>query len=161
MRIRTHQAVWMLLFLILATGATPSTTHAQDASEAIEAVRNVEEQMRQAIVESDLQTLERLWQPDFIVNAPRNVVVPNRESVLEVFQAGIASYSDYAQTRDTIRVEDNQAIVMGSETVRPTGQDAPYAGQTVHRRYTHVWEATDEGWRLAVRHAHIARSEMD
>lgn len=161
MRIRTHQPVWMLLFLILAAGVTPSTTRAQDAPEAVEAVRDAEEQMRQAIVESDLQTLERLWQPDFMVNAPRNVVVPNREAVLQVFQAGIASYSAYAQTRDTIRVEDNQAIVMGSETVRPTGEDAPYAGQTVHRRYTHVWEDTENGWRLAVRHAHIARSEMD
>lgn len=117
--------------------------------------------MRQAIVDQDLEELERLWQPDFIVNAPRNVVVPNREAVLRVFRAGIASYSAYTQTRDTIRVEGNQAIVMGSETVRPAGEDAPYAGQTVHRRYTHVWEDTGNGWRLAVRHAHVARVEAD
>ncbi|WP_176521619.1 nuclear transport factor 2 family protein [Longimonas halophila] len=161
MRNRTHQAAWMLLLLILATGAAPSTTRAQDSSEAVEAVRNAEEEMRQAIVEGDLQTLEQLWQPDFIVNAPRNVVVPNRQAVLEVFQAGIASYSHYAQTRDTIRVQGNRAVVMGSESVRPDGNEAPHAGQTVHRRYTHVWEATDEGWRLAVRHAHIAQVEMD
>ena len=112
-----------------------------------------------AIVNSDLQTLERLWKPDFIVNAPRNVVVPNREAVLEVFRAGIASYDRFDQTRDTIRIIGDQAVVMGSETVRPTGESAPHAGQTVHRRYTHVWQSTDAGWRLAIRHAHIKSVE--
>jgi len=94
-----------------------------------------------------------------MVNAPRNVVVPNRDAVLEGFRAGIASYDRYEQTRDTIRVAGDQALVMGSETVRPAGEDAPHAGQTVHRRYTHVWESTDAGWRLAMRHAHIKSVE--
>ena len=94
-----------------------------------------------------------------MVNAPRNVVVPNRDAVLEGFRAGIASYDRYEQTRDTIRVAGDQALVMGGETVRPAGEDAPYAGQIVHRRYTHAWESTNAGWRLAMRHAHIKSVE--
>ena len=148
-------------FVILLSSFAVSAGCALEAASRgdIEAVRNAEEEMREAIVDSDLETLERLWKPDFIVNAPRNVVVPNREAVLEVFRAGIASYDRYEQTRDTIRVIGDQALVMGGETVRPAGEDAPHAGQIVHRRYTHVWESTDAGWRLAIRHAHIKSVE--
>lgn len=152
----------LLVLIFIGSSYAEQESWAQEApSDDEEAVRAVEEEMRRAIVDSDLKTLERLWQPTFMVNAPRNVAVPNREAVLEVFRTGIASYSDYEQTRDTIRVQGDQAVVMGSETVRPTGEEAPLAGETVHRRYTHVWEATETGWRLAVRHAHIAEVERE
>ena len=160
----TRSVTRILALLVLFSSLTFSAGCALEAASQqgdVDSVRNAEETMRRAIVESDLETLERLWLPDFIVNAPRNVVVPNREAVLQVFRAGIASYSEYAQTRDTIRVQGNQAVVMGSETVRPTGEDAPYAGQTVHRRYTHVWKDTENGWRLVLRHAHITEVEAE
>lgn len=160
MHTRIIRSYALVVVLLMAIGPLPHVGWAQSAADSDEAaIESAEEEMRQAIIDGDLQTLERLWQPDFMVNAPRHVVVPNRAAVLEVFRAGIAAYDRYEQTRDTIRVADDQAVVMGSETVQPVGDDAPHAGQTVHRRYTHVWQATDEGWRLALRHAHIEAVE--
>jgi hypothetical protein len=43
---------------------------------------------------------------------------------------------------------------MGGETIQPIG-NAPQAGQTVQRRFTHVWKNEEGVWRLVARHANI------
>jgi ketosteroid isomerase-like protein len=110
--------------------------------------------MADGVRRGDVETLRRLWASDFMVNAPRNVVVPDRSAVLDVFRKGIANYSVFDTQIEEIRLRGNVAVVMGSETVTPVG-DAPYAGKTVDRRYTHVWRQSEDRWRLFARHAHI------
>jgi ketosteroid isomerase-like protein len=114
--------------------------------------------MQQGVLQQDLETLRDVWAQDFVVNAPRNVVVPNREAVLDVFRKGIPDYSAFAPTIETIRITGDVAVVMGREMVKPI-DDAPHAGQTVHRRYTHVWTTMDGRWQLLARHAHITKIE--
>lgn len=118
------------------------------------AIRALEAEMADGVLHRDVETLRQLWSSDFMVNAPRNVVVPDRSAVLDVFRKGIANYSVFDTQIEEIRLRGNVAIVMGSETVKPVG-DAPYAGTTVDRRYTHVWRQQDDRWRLFARHAHI------
>lgn len=110
--------------------------------------------MQDAILDRDLEAFRRLWAPEFMVNAPRNVVVPNREAVLDVFRKGIAHYERFDVSIEALRVEDDVAVVMGAETVEPVGA-APRAGTTVDRRFTHVWERRNGTWRLTARHANI------
>lgn len=118
------------------------------------AIRALEAEMAEGVLQQDLPTLRRLWAPGFMVNAPRNVVVPNRSAVLNVFRKGIPDYTTFDPQIEQMRVRDGLAVVMGRETVTPVG-DAPHAGKTVRRRYTHVWKKNDDRWRLHARHAHI------
>lgn len=118
------------------------------------AIRALEAEMQKGVLNGDLQTLRRLWAPSFMVNAPRNVVVPNRNAVLDVFRKGIPDYTTFDPQIEKLRIQNGLAVVMGRETVEPVG-DAPHAGKTVHRRYTHVWKEEGDRWRLHARHAHI------
>lgn len=110
--------------------------------------------MQAGVLHQDLHVLRQLWATDFMVNAPRNVVVPTRSAVLEVFRKGIPDYAAFEPRIEEIRIRDGTAIVMGRETVKPVG-GAPHAGTTVRRRYTHVWKRGEGRWRLFARHAHI------
>ncbi|MES3630490.1 MAG: nuclear transport factor 2 family protein [Longimonas sp.] len=149
------RTVFIVLLSALFIGGCGPAALAQEAPESdIESVQAAEDEMRQAILRQDIDALERLWTERFMVNAPRNVVVPNREAVLQVFRSGVAAYESYEQAIETIEVSEGVAVVMGRETVVPVGE-APHAGGTVHRRYTHVWRERDGAWRLAARHAHI------
>lgn len=123
-----------------------------------ETVRMHEAQMEKGVLEQDLATLQRLWAEEFMVNAPRNVVVPNRAAVLDVFRKGIPDYSTYDTHIESLNISGSLAVVMGTETVKPVG-DAPHTGKTVHRRYTHVWREGDDQWTLVARHAHITDIE--
>ena len=125
-----------------------------DSLSGAAAIRALEATMADGVRRGDVETLRRLWASDFMVNAPRNVVVPDRSAVLDVFRKGIANYSVFDTQIEEIRLRGNMAIVMGRETVTPV-DDAPYAGKTVDRRYTHVWRQQDDRWRLFARHAHI------
>jgi ketosteroid isomerase-like protein len=116
------------------------------------AVRSLEEQERTAVLNLDFAALERIWSEHFIVNAPMNVIAPNRAVVLDIFRQGLAHYSSFERRIENLRLDGGFAVVMGSETVRPIGK-APLAGQTVERRFTHLWKKEGGAWRLVARHA--------
>lgn len=149
-----------LVVLIAASSAGPvyAQKAAPDTSSAQAAVRAVEARMAQGVQAQDLETLRALWAEPFMVNAPRNVVVPNRAAVLTVFRKGIPDYERFDPTIERMNVSGNTAVVMGRETVMPV-EDAPHAGSTVKRRYTHVWKRIDGRWQLIARHAHITSIE--
>ena len=115
-------------------------------------IRSLEEQERTGVLKQDFEALERIWAPSFMVNAPMNVVAPNRAVVLDIFRQGLAHYASFDRKIEEIRFDGDLAIVMGAETVQPIGK-APLAGQTVQRRFTHVWKKEGGDWRLISRHA--------
>jgi ketosteroid isomerase-like protein len=151
------------LVLILHDSTQPPTTPAADwtpkglcsshdsATEAT--VRALDDQERRAALDHDYAALERLWSEHFLVNAPTNTILPNRSAVLEHFRKGMTTRSSYERSVEHVRVDGDIAIVMGAETLKPTDQ-APFAGQTVQRRFTNIWKKEkDNQWRLWARHA--------
>jgi hypothetical protein len=117
-----------------------------------ETIRSLEEQERMGVLNQDIQALERVWSEQFMVNTPTNQVSPNRSIVVDLVRQGIIHYSSFERSIEQIRFDGDIAIVMGAETVQPAG-DAPLAGQTVHRRFTHIWKYDGATWRLVARHA--------
>jgi ketosteroid isomerase-like protein len=109
------------------------------------------------VLNRDTLALMGVWSEHFIVNAPGNRVRPNRQVVFDLIRQGNIHYSAFEATIEHIRVDGDIAIVMGAETVRPTGR-ARLAGQTVNCRFTHVWRKGEAGWRLIARHANIIPS---
>ncbi len=143
-----------LLLIFLTFGGTATLAYAQAAASGEEAtIRSLEERVTSGVLRRDTLALRKLWSEHFVVNAPANRVAPNRSTVFDLIRQGMIHYSSFESTIEYIRVDGDLAIVMGAETVRPTGK-APLAGQTVKRRFTHIWQ-NDDGWRLVARHANM------
>ncbi len=117
-------------------------------------IRQFEEQERQAVLQQDLATLERLWAEEFIVNNPQNQISPSRDAVLALVKQGLIRYTAFERRIESIRFSADLAIVMGAETVEPVG-DAPRAGGTVQRRFTNIWRKQDATWHMIARHANV------
>jgi len=144
----------MLLIAGMAI-AGPALAQAPSAAPAEEAaIRALEERVRLGVLARDTSALREIWSPTFAVNAPINRVTPSRAVVFDLLAQGLVHYSSYETTIEFLRVDGPIAVVMGAEVVRPTGK-APHAGETVQRRYTHIWRKDDGKWLLVARHANI------
>ena len=143
--------------LLLALALNGGAAHAQGpgpSSEEEASIRSLEEQGRLGVLKRDTTALMSVWSENFMVNAPANRVAANRGVVFNLIADGTIHYASFESTIEQIRVDRDIAIVMGAETVRPTGR-APRAGQTVKRRFTHVWQKAGGRWRLIARHSNV------
>lgn len=140
-----------LLLPLLGCAATGSATN-QSLPGDDAAIRALEERERLAVLDQDVEALQQIWADEFIVNSPLNQIAPNRAIVVDLMRQGLIHYTSFERQIEQLRIAANVAIVMGGETVRPAG-NAPMAGQTVRRRFTHVWERKAGTWRLIARHA--------
>jgi len=141
-----------LLLSLLGCMTSPASRSAVELSGAEADIRSLENEERLAVLGRDAQALQRLWSERFTVNSPMNRIAPNRSAVLQLVQQGLISYSSFERRIEEIRIDGNLAIVMGGETVQAAG-NAPLAGQTIQRRFTHVWKHEQGEWRLIARHA--------
>lgn len=113
-------------------------------------VRAMELVEARALLQKDIATLQQVWSPGFMVNAPLNAVFTGGQ--VEMVQAGIIAYTSFTRTVEAVLVLKDVVITMGLETVVPAGAD-PMAGQTVQRRYTNIWSKERGRWVLVARHA--------
>lgn len=117
-------------------------------------IRKLELAESDAVIRSDAQALEKLWAENFTVNNPNNQVSRGRKEVLARVSSGLLSYSSFVREIESIGFYDDTVIVMGLETIVPTGKAAD-AGKTIRRRYTNIWMKKKGKWLLTVRHANI------
>jgi len=142
----------VLLLLSVLAGTALAQTSNSASNEAV--IRSLEKRVTASVLRRDTAALRSLWSEQFMVNSPRNVVAPNRRTVFDLMNRGIIQYASFESTIEHLLVDGAAAVVMGRETVRPTG-NAPRAGQTVQRRFTHFWRKQGEQWMVLARHAHI------
>jgi ketosteroid isomerase-like protein len=116
-------------------------------------IRHLEQKEVQAILERDTITLQKIWDKDYVVNNPDNVIVSAGKTTLD---RPVLKRARTVFTRDIerITIRQNVAFAMGSETIIPAG-DQPQSGQRVKRRYTNIWEKQADGWKLVARHANV------
>jgi ketosteroid isomerase-like protein len=107
-----------------------------------------------AIQRRDFEALNTLLAEDFTVNSPRNEIVKGREGVFALIRDGVVNYSSFVREPEGVLIYKNTVVVMGLETIKPTG-NAPGAGQTVRRRYTNIWVERNGKWLLTARHASV------
>jgi hypothetical protein len=125
---------------------------AQDKNVEAE-IRKLEQLEVEAIMKNDTVTLSKLWDKDYVVNAPDNMInhagksVTNRP-VLNRPRLG------FVRNVEGISINGNVAFAMGNETVTHEGNQAGKQ-VTVKRRYTNVWILKNDAWKLSARHANI------
>ena len=148
------RTVWVLLLTLAIGGGALPAQSSGPAGEDEATIRSLEEQGRLGVLKRDTLALKSVWSENFMVNAPANRIAPNRGVVFGLIASGMIHYASFESMIERVRVDRDIAIVMGAETVRPTGS-APLAGETVRRRFTHLWQKDEGRWRLIARHAHV------
>ena len=121
------------------------------ASEWEREIREVEGQCLKAFLARDVETLQRMWCDELVVNSPLNRV--NRGGqVLDLLSRGIISHSAVDARIEVIERHGPVVFVMGQETVTDAPGSVPY-----ERRFTNIWRkdpGTASGaWKLLARHA--------
>jgi hypothetical protein len=139
-----------MVLALFHVSEAPAQSSAQDSLEAL--IRHLDHAEAQGLLRRDSTALRRIWARDFTVNNPRNSITRGSEEVVALIRNGIIDYSSFVRDIETILFHGNAVIVMGSETIMPVNQ-APFAGRTVRRRFTHFWLLRNGEWRLTARHA--------
>lgn len=131
-------------------------TFAQDPREA--EIRRMETLERESVLKGDSSALfEKIWSPNMIVNTPANIV-GTVEGTKAHFRSGNLNYLSFERNIEKITFNDDVAIVMGGEVIKPQGTQ-PNAGKTVSRRFTHVWKFSNNSWSIIARQATIIKVE--
>jgi len=140
------------MLLLGCSTAGPATPAPGGDDEA--AIRRLEEEERLGVLRRDLSVLQRVWSERLVVNTPSNQISSDREVVLDLMRRGLIDYARFERRIERLRIDGDIAFVMGGETIEAIG-NSPQAGQTVQRRFTHVWKKEAGTWRLVARHANI------
>lgn len=139
--------------LLLALSCVVCVFHlfAQDNPTELE-IKKLEQMEVQAILKKDTVTLLKLWDKDYVVNAPDNKINFAGKTTLD---RPVMNRARTSFTRDVeaIVIRGNTVFAMGSETVVPENQSGPQ--QAVKRRYTNIWMKQDGVWKLMARHANV------
>jgi ketosteroid isomerase-like protein len=145
--------LFVIAVFISATGLVSGQSVKQnDALE--QEIRKLDAAEADAVLRSDLTALDKIWAEDFTVNNPGNRISKGRAEVVKQVRAGIIKYSSFVREIETIVFHGNTVVVLGLETVTPTG-NAPGAGQILRRRFTNVWIKKKGKWLLTARQASI------
>jgi ketosteroid isomerase-like protein len=147
----------LILLITTVTIFATSLVAAQSAkqNDALEQeIRKLDAAEAEAVLRSDLTALDKIWAEDFTVNNPGNQISKGRAEVVKQVRAGFIKYSSFVREIEAILFHGNTVVVLGLETVTPTG-NAPGAGQIVRRRFTNIWIKKKGKWLLTARQASI------
>jgi ketosteroid isomerase-like protein len=147
----------LILLAAVVTFVVPGSVLAQSVKQnnALEQeIRRLDMAEADGLLHKDVAALEKLWAEDFTVNNPRNGISNGRKEVVALIRNGIIDYSSFVREVETMLFHGDTVIVMGLETIKPVG-NAPFAGQTVRRRFTHFWMKRKGKWLLTARHANV------
>lgn len=145
----------LLLIILCALFGKAQTINNQSKDEIIAQIKILEALQTKAILESDTITLAKIWAEEYHVNSPTNLVV-NRSQVFQRIKNTFIKYSTYTQEPEYYGVFDDVVIVMGKETVVPTG-DNPDKDKILTRRYTDIYKMINGEWKGISRHANIVK----
>lgn len=140
------------IILVLSLFFCGDYLYAQNQDKEAE-IRKLEQIEVKAVLQKDTITLSKLWDKDYVVNAPTNRISYAGKTAVDRPVLNMAR-TTFTREVEKIIIRGNIAISMGSETVVPAADQAN-AGQTVKRRYTNIWEKQGDGWKLVARHASI------
>ena len=114
-------------------------------------IRKLEQNQVDYVLRGDSDALEKQWAPDYVVNNPFQQAVSARQGPI---RQGALTYSAFTRTIEKVLLHGQTVVVMGAETVVPSGQSAD-AGKTIRRRFTNVWMNTTGEWLLVARQASV------
>jgi len=140
------------IFIIMLIACFGFSSKGQDKDiESI--IKQMDQKNAAVIVKADSVAMVDLLAADFTINRSTGNVVSGLANTLALFKTGTVGYDSFSVHTDFVLVKNpTLAISMGSEVVILGGR-SELKGQTVRRRFTHVWTKEKNSWRLLARHA--------
>jgi len=118
-------------------------------------ITELQEEGRRAFLSADVGRLREIFADDLIVNSPIHRI-HDKSQVLDLLEKGIVRHSSSVEHIETMKRQGDLVTVMGYDVVTDPPDDKP-----VRRRFTNVWRANEDSWRLIIRHATpIAASDV-
>src|SRR5688572_16549854 len=130
-------------------------TYAQNVED--NEIRKLDNEQKEAYFRRDTATLLKLFSPDVIINGFSNKFETLQDVLSRIRQEG-NNLDYYDRIIEKVIFAHSTAIVMGSETIRPSGT-AVNAGKSVKRRFTNIWIRNKESWQLVARQSTITSIE--
>ncbi|MDB5119266.1 MAG: nuclear transport factor 2 family protein [Sphingobacteriales bacterium] len=155
---KIHDMKQLFSFLITSLFLTciSNSVIAQNPREA--EIRRLENLERESALKADSAVLfDKIWSPNMLINTPANEVGTVEGSKAKL-RSGNLDYLSFERNIEKITFNDNVAIVMGGETIKPKAHQAN-AGKTVSRRFTNVWLYKNNRWSMIARQATIIKVE--
>jgi ketosteroid isomerase-like protein len=157
---------WVVICtLMLLSSPTPASWQAGSVeveiaakTPRIAAALAATERMDRAILARDSKEFADVFADDAVVNNPFNRIARKADAVKNL-ETGLINYTslhrniEYAAERG-----DHEVILMGEEILTPVGK-AKFAGETIKRRTTEIWNNASGEWKLAVRQATVYRNQ--
>ena len=139
----TVEILYTLVFLNAQENSIENQIRALDKAEA------------EAVVNHDTIAIEGLWADDFTVNTPYNAVgTRKRGDRINLY------YNKLERNIEKLVIfNDSLVMTMGNEIINRK-PPMTLAGQTLTRRYTHMWMKRNGKWQLTVRHANFICPDM-
>jgi ketosteroid isomerase-like protein len=123
-------------------------------SQAEAEIRELDQKQAKAWVARDQAALERLWSPEFVLNAPSNQIL-TREGVFREMKAPRLSTGEASFKRAVERITPLGDIMISMGVEHYVRKNGPNAGVERTQRYTNVWRREGNSWRMIARHAHV------
>lgn len=136
----------LVSFVLISSAAGQVPTPALEQE-----IRKLEQAEVSALLRNDIASMRTHWATDYVVNNPLNKVVDASKGRIA---SGTRTYSSFIREIERVLIHDNTIIVMGQETVVPSGT-TPDAGKTIIRRFTNIWMRREGKWLLTARQATV------
>ena len=130
-------------------------TYAQNAKD--NKIRKLDNEQKEAYFRRDTLTLLKLFSPNVIINGFSNKFETLEDILTRIRKVG-NDMEYYERIIEKIVFANNIAIVMGNETIKPSGI-AINAGKIVKRRFTNIWMPNKKSWQLVARQSTIISIE--
>ena len=129
---------------------------AQDGRET--EIRRLENIEREATIKGDSSILfGKIWSNEMVVNTPANRVGTVEGTKMQLRTSNLA-YLSFVRNIEKITFNDNIAMVMGEEIIKPQLHQQN-SGKTVTRRFTNIWKYANNQWQMIGRQATIIKVE--
>jgi hypothetical protein len=147
----------MRLFVLIALSALSPAASPPRAAPSEANLRAADAEQMRIIVEGDAKAQQKFMHPNYIINAPANVVRRKPELVADLARGKLASES-FKRVIEGTAITGNVGIVMGREVVKPapaSNLGKLHPGQNLQRRFTNVFLWEHGKWRFLARHASV------
>ena len=136
--------------LFLAAMVANTVAPAAAASEA--SLREVDQRQSVIVQAGDLQALEQLMHPDYVVHVPNGRTL-DRAQVLEIARTGVLTKEKHRRVQEQTKIVGTTGIVMGVDHLE-TPPALAQRGE-LKRRYTNIYVFEDGRWKHFARHFHF------
>ncbi|MGH9752311.1 MAG: nuclear transport factor 2 family protein [Blastocatellia bacterium] len=140
----------LMLAAVFASASLPAFSQEKKASNSVEqAVLKVEQQWEDALVNSDVAALERIYD-DSLIYTHSNGSVDNKSAYVGNIKSGVTKYQSMKRDDIKVSVYGNTALVACHWEVHVLARGNKI---DTNARYLHVYVKQKDGWKMVAHQA--------